>query len=102
MSCNLHQEGLELSACTSPTLRKLSGGQPWCEVPPWRDKMVSVTEQIDLVGQGLCWEKVGVAMALQAWVGEVVGGSWAHLTHCWLLGRLPGQSKWRKGTEAKS
>ena len=28
MSCSLHPEGLGLSACTSPTLRKLSGGQP--------------------------------------------------------------------------
>lgn len=49
MSCSLHQEGLEPSACTSLTLRKLSGGQHWSKVPPWRDKMVSGLEQIRLV-----------------------------------------------------
>lgn len=57
MSCSRHQEGLEPSACTSPILRKLSGGQPWSEMPPRRDRMVStLTEQIYSVRQGLCWE----------------------------------------------
>lgn len=99
MSCSRHQEGLEPSACTSPTLRKLSAGQPWSKVPPWRDKMVSALEQIGLVRD---WEGAGVAPSCQAWAEEVAGKSGLTLPTAGVLRRLLGERKWGKGTETKS
>lgn len=48
-----------------------------------------------------CWERAGVAPAPPGLDGGSSGESRAHFTHWWVLGRLPGGRKWRKGIQAE-